>query len=575
MPDFVLINPETNNAEAVPDYTSALKSGYKVPLNDLNGQPIAVDYANAQGLVAKGYSQPSPGQLQHLLDTAHYYQPKEQVKAFARGLVKGVAGPAAIAAEHYGLGTPYEEIGKSEEFNPGVTASGEVVGTGLGMVALPEASIAGLIGKVGAAGATAVKATGVLGTAGKIVMQGALESGLYDLSHEVSEKLLGRPDHNAENMLAHVGLSTAFGGGLGAAIGLTVSPLARLVPKAAEIIGPAAKKQLEKLADTAGKKELSELITSGVEKAGMGLLGGVTLGSPHYGAAALFGLATSDLAKEAKARAAQIILKGVENPSLVNAVTQVFNTSMKVAGQIEKRASGLFGAGAERLIEEDTPRINDKSVQRLSELAQSPVRLAEHLTEALSPISTDAPELSTAISAQIAKSVQYLSSKIPETNKMGPLNPERIPSASETSHFYRTVGLADKPLNVFNFIKSGTLRRSDLDTLSVLNPNIYEQMKKQVLNKLVTHVSKESLSSIPYPVRYSLNMFLNMDLDKTLSGRSILAGQMAAAGAQAEKAQKEAMQNTQPSKAGMGKMKSQQNDLTSAQQATQRRNSYK
>lgn len=225
MPEIVLINPETQEAQSFDQAgaAKAIESGFHVPLNDAQGNPFSAPFKEASELVQSGsHFQPNANQLKYLLDKTHYESAEQQAATFIEGALEpNTFGTYGKIATGLGITTP-EAIQSRQEFNPGVHALGEGAGLVAGLALAPESSIPGLIGKAGKAASGAIKAEGFFGKAAKLATQNAIESGLFSATHEISENLLGDPSATAENMIANIGINTALGGGLGIAL----SPLA-------------------------------------------------------------------------------------------------------------------------------------------------------------------------------------------------------------------------------------------------------------------------------------------------------------------------------------------------------------
>ncbi len=258
MAGTVLINSEGVAEQLAPEHVQgALQSGYHVPLIDQEGNPVSASFDEARNLVSQGsHAQPSVQQLQGLLEDAHYGSGGQQALAF----VEGALNPATLGlygkvAENTGL-TTRQEMLKRAEHNPGTAALGELAGTVGSLALLPEASIPGLIGKAGQAVQKGIAAEGLIGKAAQIGLQGAIEGALYGAQHEATEAVLGDPNTTAENMLSHIGLSAALGGGLN----LALAPVFKAAEVGANIAGKKLAPIVEGLAKQ--KKNAPEIIAA-------------------------------------------------------------------------------------------------------------------------------------------------------------------------------------------------------------------------------------------------------------------------------------------------------------------------
>ena len=156
--------------------------------------------------------------------------------AAGRGLTFGLSD---VAAEKFGDYSE-EELRKLEEYNPTISAVGEIGGavlpafftggTSVGAQILAKGTLAGQAARAGIATERAVagaigleKATSV---ADKMLKGGAslgaaagIEGVLFGAGETFSEELLGRADRTAEQMLANIGSVGLLSGGIGTALG--------------------------------------------------------------------------------------------------------------------------------------------------------------------------------------------------------------------------------------------------------------------------------------------------------------------------------------------------------------------
>lgn len=220
----VLFNAQTGLAENLPDDAAAhaaLQSGsHEVPLADPNGEIGSASHADAQDLLGKGYSQPTPEALSQLLEHAKYSSTSQQAVGAVEQVAKGVAGPLATGAERL-FGVPKEDIRGREE----AKGTGEkMVEQGLGLVGsmfLPGGqgkALAGA-GEIGAHALGIAEATSTLGKVGSAAAKAAIENAVFQSGDEVSKKLMGDPSQTAGSALTNIGLAGVLGAGTGAALG--------------------------------------------------------------------------------------------------------------------------------------------------------------------------------------------------------------------------------------------------------------------------------------------------------------------------------------------------------------------
>jgi hypothetical protein len=94
-------------------------------------------------------------------------------------------------------------------------------------------------------------------------------------------------------------------------------------------------------------------------------------------------------------------------------------------------------------------------------------------------------------------------------------------------------------------------------------------MRNTVLDKLTDYMSKKNAPPLPYKTKIGLSMFLGQNLDSTMIPQNMMHNQMVLGVNEMQK-QAQDMQAMKPSKTGMGKMKSYENDMTTNMSAAAR-----
>lgn len=589
MPGTVLIHPETGAAEHFPSEaaTGAIKAGYHVPLNDVNGNAVSVPYHEAGAYVKQGYSQPTPDQLQNLLDSTNYSTPGQKALSYIEGAAKGLAGPLAPMIETALFPTTHQDIAKRQEVNPGTSTAGEVTGLVGGMAVLPGASLPGFIAKAGAGAAKAIATEGMFGNLARYAVQGAVESSLFGLQNKMHEAVIGNPEDVAQNIASHVGMSALIGAGAGAVLGPIAKTFGEMAAKTYNEIGIPGKMS-EAAAEAVDYAAASRagLIDSFVAKnpalkdMAQDILGAKTLEGlsatlgpeylekliPHVGkmvnwmkdpVGIKFG---GEMAKGVLKRIVNIL---PEESPLIAALVKANQYTAKALAGIETGAAGIFGYEAAKnldkkpgptLLEEDgSPRIYD-SREMVASLASSPDAMANHLIGVTEPIKDILPGLATGMTVTMAKAIGFLNDKIPPTGKAAPLDPERKPSTPEIANYNHYAAVLNNPNVIFDFVKRGTLLPQHSEAMMAVIPSVYMKMQTATLDKLTDHLAKNPVSSIPYKTRLGLSQFLGQNLDSTMSQQAILNNQLALGQIAQQKANQEAAQ-MRPSKVGIGKMK--------------------
>lgn len=244
-----LLNRETLQLEEIPDELvgDALASGgyaierdAQVRAINQEGQPVYISGAEApEAFALGGYRYESAAQEAARKQQEQYGD--RDAAAFAAGAARGLSfGLSDQALTKTGLVAP-ETLAGLKEANPNVSLAGEVVGTAAPMILSGGSSLlakgatkagAGVLGVAKAGSAVEAGVAGLLGAeaatslAGKIATTAiskaagsAVEGAFYGAGQLISEQALGRPDLNAEKVMAHIGLSALVGGAVGGGLG--------------------------------------------------------------------------------------------------------------------------------------------------------------------------------------------------------------------------------------------------------------------------------------------------------------------------------------------------------------------
>lgn len=545
----VLINPQDNAAVNVPpeQFQQYIGQGWLVPLNDSKGNPVAAPYQEANKLISEGFSQPNDAELSDLLNQAKYSSGPQKAGAFAEGVAAGLTGPAYSAiAPLTGL-TTREDIKNREEYNPGLSTAGEITGTVGG--ALTGTGLPGMIGKAGRAASVLGK---VAGKAGQIAAKGAAEAALYTAADQINERLLGDPEALSESLMGHVGMSALLGAGAGLAlapVGTAINKAGKLGQKTAERIANNDKiigKVADKIYDTA-----------------------TDLGLP--------GIARPAARLAKKAVVNSVLAIAPEKQTVMNQILHLGEMAQKAANAIDKNAAGIFASEIEkrsgfvRPEDETAPEKLHGLGLMVMDHATDPQKLIDKMNDSTMVMANSAPDISMALTANVARAVSFLASKVPQPQKENLLDTTPEPSRTEIQKFNRYAQVVEDPISVLKKLRDATVLPQDLEALSAVYPALYSTMKTSVLDKLIGKMGKQKSINLPYNKRMSLSLFLGMPLDSSMKAQSIMSNQQAFGTMQIQRSQQAAMQQvSRASKTGMGKMDPMR-DLTRGQRALTRR----
>lgn len=170
-----------------------------------------------------------------------------------------------------------------------------------------------------------------------------------------------------------------------------------------------------------------------------------------------------------------------------------------------------------------TPREQyDKISSQLRQVTTNPARLVENVSRGVGNMHDVSPRLTDALVATTMRGMDYLATKLPKGHAdpyalQPQFQKERVADA-DVSRFMRSYDAVNTPLSVFDEARKGTLTRDHVEALKVVYPDLYANLRSQVLERLVS-----SRSELPYAKRIQLGILLDIPADKTLSPEFIQA----------------------------------------------------
>lgn len=194
---------------------------------------------------------------------------------------------------------------------------------------------------------------------------------------------------------------------------------------------------------------------------------------------------------------------------------------------------------------------NDEDHKNIKKWSGNPQLFSEQLEKQTKELSQIAPQLAQSIHISTGNAISFLASKMPQGNDhQNPFAEKHQPSESEISKFNRYRQVVENPLVALEQIKDRTLGPETIETLSVVYPKLYDQLKQDILEKAFT--VKQKGVTISFQTKQALSNFLGEPLDQSLSPQSILANQMIMAGNQ--NSGQMAPQQEKPRAKGLDKM---------------------
>lgn len=186
---------------------------------------------------------------------------------------------------------------------------------------------------------------------------------------------------------------------------------------------------------------------------------------------------------------------------------------------VEKATKAVFQAG--KAVLPDALYPDEKKVQKLDkklkELAQNP----EPLFDIGGKTAHYMPEHAQSMGQTAANAVNWINEQRPKAPQMGILDsPAAIPKEVE-DHYHRTLQIAEQPLVALQHLKDGTLQPSDVQTVQVLYPELYQKLSQGLVSELIE--AKTNGEPLPYKMTLGLSMFLAQPLDGTMTPEGIQA----------------------------------------------------
>lgn len=162
----------------------------------------------------------------------------------------------------------------------------------------------------------------------------------------------------------------------------------------------------------------------------------------------------------------------------------------------------------------------------------NPQATTERIAQSLGDLSEHSPGTATAAIKTTLAGVAFLASKLPPSRidqySLQPqLQPRNRASDAEISKFMHYAEAVDDPIIVLREAKSGTLTRDHVEAVKAVYPQLYDEMRANVMRNLI-----DSKSALPYGKRIQLGILLDIPTDKTLSPEFLRAIQATYSGAE-------------------------------------------
>lgn len=136
----------------------------------------------------------------------------------------------------------------------------------------------------------------------------------------------------------------------------------------------------------------------------------------------------------------------------------------------------------------------DEKAKQITALAQNPKMLASVLTDQLSPLQAEMPNISQSMLNNAINDVSFLYQKLPKPKNPQFLDPKWKPSPAQISKFNKYYEAVNNPLTAISQIKKATLSMETVEALKATKPQLYEHMKQQ-LKAMLVHDEMKKLNN--------------------------------------------------------------------------------
>lgn len=238
----------------------------------------------------------------------------------------------------------------------------------------------------------------------------------------------------------------------------------------------------------------------------------------------------------------------------MNQLALVERMAGKVTNAIGKGAMSVFeplsGIAASKagvistLALEDTGEKHEKLSKQIKGMVNDPGQFASKLDDTTKDLANVAPNTAQGLQLTASRAAQFLASKLPgrQTN---PFSAPYEPSPFEIAKFNNYREVVEDPLLAFKQMKAGMLSQETLETLNVVYPKLFQEMKASVLKAASQKLATKE--AIPYQSKQQISFFLGEPLDQSL--KNVAGIQM-----NFQPPQAQVVQPQRPSKTGMGKI---------------------
>lgn len=253
---------------------------------------------------------------------------------------------------------------------------------------------------------------------------------------------------------------------------------------------------------------------AGVVGAGAGLLHGGPLGLAGGIASAAAGKVLQDHGDMLAVELLDRVAGALGARRIAQQTDAVIESGVK--GLLGKAANDN-GAGAARRVRAGSSRQRFDAIEKqITQLRGNPAALTDRVARSIGTVTDRAPRLTDAMTRTAQRAFTYLSQNLPASRSdqyalQPQLQKSRV-SDAEVSRFMRKVDAVDNPTMVLKEAKAGTLTRDHVEAVKAVYPDLYEQMRSEVMRQVID--TKHPLS---YQRKIQLGILLDIPTDRTLA----------------------------------------------------------
>lgn len=181
----------------------------------------------------------------------------------------------------------------------------------------------------------------------------------------------------------------------------------------------------------------------------------------------------------------------------------------------------------------------EKTRKQLAQIKRNPQAYTDALGAQMSTVAQTAPRVADAAIQAHVRATDFLAAKLPAASAPRDVLTPRVGSqevpAADALKFARYERAVEDPHTVIVDMATGHLSREGVESVQAVYPALYSQMQSAAMAQL-TKVDKP----LPYEMKLSLGMLLNIPADPTLAPASVAAFQGVYTQKQAQKMQREA-----------------------------------